>query len=116
MLDIIGGNMNFPDIINNLPNADIPIDGLNSYLFQGENQQIVFMEFDNDIEVDEHSHEAQWGVVLEGEMNLNIAGVEITYKKGDSYFIPKGVMHSAKIKAGYKDVTLFNQKDRYNKK
>ena len=58
----------FPEIITNLPEADIPIEGLHSYLFQGENQQIVFMSFENDVQVPEHSHEAQWGVVLDGEI------------------------------------------------
>ncbi|MBW1741113.1 MAG: cupin domain-containing protein [Deltaproteobacteria bacterium] len=103
----------FPEIITSLPNADIPIKGLGSYLFQGENQQILFMEFENDAEVPEHSHEAQWGVVLAGEIELFIDDEKFTFRKGDTYFIPAGAKHSAKIKAGYKDLTLFNQKDRY---
>lgn len=62
----------FPEIITNLPNADIPIKGLGSHLFQGEDQQILFMEFGNDVEIPEHSHEAQWGVVLAGEIELRM--------------------------------------------
>jgi quercetin dioxygenase-like cupin family protein len=103
----------FPKIIRNLPIADIPIEGLDSYLFQGDNQQILFMEFENNVEVPEHSHEAQWGVVLAGEIELEIEGKKNVLEKGDTYFIPAGAMHSAKINAGYKDITLFNQKDRY---
>lgn len=106
----------FPEIITNLPEADIPIDGINSYLLQGENQQLIFMSFENDAEIPEHSHEAQWGVVLEGEIQLTIGGVEFIFKKGDTYFVPSGVKHSATIKKGYKDITLFNQKDRYKVK
>ena len=103
----------FPEIITSLPEADIPIQGLHSYLFQGENQQIVFMSFEKDAEIPEHSHEAQWGVVLDGEIELTIDGKKYTFIKGDTYFIPKDVKHSARIKRGYKDLTLFNQKDRY---
>jgi quercetin dioxygenase-like cupin family protein len=103
----------FPEIITNLPNADIPIKGLGSHLFQGEDQQILFMEFGNDVEIPEHSHEAQWGVVLTGEIELFIEDEKFIFRKGDTYFIPAGDRHSAKIKAGYKDVTLFNQRDRY---
>jgi quercetin dioxygenase-like cupin family protein len=103
----------FPDIIRNLPKADIPIEGVEAYLFQGENQQILFMSFEKDLEIPEHSHEAQWGVILDGEIELTIDGKKYIFKKGDTYFIPKGVKHSAKIKKGYKDITLFNQKDRY---
>ena len=106
----------FPDIITKLPQADIPIENLKAFLFQGNNQQILFMEFDIDTEVAEHSHEAQWGVVLDGEIELNINQKKHRLRKGDTYYIPKDVVHSAKIKKGYKDITLFDQKDRYNKK
>ena len=52
----------FPEIITNLPEADIPIEGLHSHLFQGEKQQFIFMSFENDVEILKHSHEAQWGI------------------------------------------------------
>jgi quercetin dioxygenase-like cupin family protein len=106
----------FPDIITNLPEADIPIEGLRSHLFQGKNQQVVFMSFEKDAEIAEHSHEAQWGVILDGEIELTIGGKEYKFTRGDTYFIPKGVKHSARIRKGYKDLTLFNQKDRYKAK
>ena len=106
----------FPDIVTKLPLSDIPIQGLNAYLLQGLYQQVVFMTFEHDVEVPEHSHEAQWGVVLDGEIELTICGNKHTFTKGDTCFIPKDVLHSAKIRAGYKDLTLFNQKDRYKTK
>lgn len=106
----------FPEIITNIPEADIPIGGVHSHLFQGKNQQFAFMSFENDVEVPEHSHEAQWGVVLDGEIELTIDGKKFTFTKGDTYFIPKDVKHSARIRKGYKDLTLFNQKDRYKAK
>jgi quercetin dioxygenase-like cupin family protein len=49
-------------------------------------------------------------------IDLTIDGVERTYTKGDSVFIPKGAKHSAKIHAGYADVSFFNQKERYKPK
>jgi quercetin dioxygenase-like cupin family protein len=104
----------YPDIIKNLPQADIPIEGITSYLLQGENQQVVFMSFDKDVSVPEHSHAAQWGVVLDGESELTIGGKLHVLKKGDTYYIPKDVPHSGKLKAGFKDVTVFDQKDRYS--
>ena len=67
----------FPEPIRNLPQADIPIEGITSYLLQGENQQVVFMSFDKDVSVPEHSHEAQWGVVLDGESELTIGGNDL---------------------------------------
>jgi len=106
----------FPEIITNLPEADIPIEGVHSYLFQGENQQFIFMSFENYVEVPEHSHEEQWGVILDGEIELTIDGKKCAFAKGDTYFIPKDVKHSARIKKGYEDLTFFNQKDRYKAK
>lgn len=64
----------FPGIITKHNRADIPVDGVESYLIQAGQQQFIFMEFDRNVEVPEHTHNAQWGVVLEGEMELTIAG------------------------------------------
>lgn len=106
----------FPEPIIKLPEADIPIKGVKAYLSQGDNHQIIFMEFSEDVDLPEHEHESQWGIVLEGEIELVINGEKHLFKKGDRYFIPKGVKHSGKIFAGYADMTYFNQKDRYGSK
>lgn len=106
----------FPDPIVSLPEADIPLEGVRAYLSQSEGHQIIFMEFSKDVTVPEHSHESQWAVVLEGRIDLVIDGQERTLGKGDQYFIPRGVKHSARVHAGYADVTFFNQKDRYRRK
>ena len=110
------GNYEFPDIISNLPQADIPIPGLTAYLLQGVDQQVVCMSFEEDVEVPEHAHAAQWGVVLEGEIELTVGGATATYRKGDTYYIPRNVPHRAQIRAGYRDLSFFDQKDRYKVK
>ena len=106
----------FPEAIENLPLADIPIKGLTAFLSQGENHQIIFMEFEKDVDLQEHQHESQYGIVLEGKIDLVIDGVKNTYTKGDRYYIRSGVNHSGKIYAGYADVTFFDEKDRYKEK
>jgi len=106
----------FPDPIVSLPEADVPLEGVRAYLSQSEGHQIIFMEFSEEVTVLEHSHESQWAVVLEGRIDLVIDGRERTLVKGDQYFIPRGVKHSARVHAGYADVTFFNQKDRYRRK
>ncbi|MCP4263014.1 MAG: cupin domain-containing protein [Planctomycetes bacterium] len=103
----------FPEPIRCLPQADIPLSGLKAYVSQSDSHQILFMKFDEDIEVPEHSHEDQWGVVLEGKIDLEIDGIKKTYTKGDQVFIPKDAKHSAKIYAGYADISFFNEKERY---
>lgn len=106
----------FPEPILNLPEADIPIKGIKAHLSQGPKHQILFMEFNENADLPEHSHESQWGIILEGKIDLIIDGIKHTFVKGDRYFIPKGVKHSGKIYAGYADVTFFNQIDRYDEK
>lgn len=103
----------FPEPITNLPEANIPLGGLKAFLSQGSDHQIVFMEFEEDVILPEHSHESQFGIILEGKIDLTINEKKFTFKKGDRYFIPKNTIHSAKIYAGYADITFFNQKDRY---
>lgn len=106
----------FPEPIIKLPEADIPIKGISAYLSQGDDHQIIFMEFAEDVDLPEHAHAAQWGIVLEGKIELMINGILHTYSKGERYYIPEGVKHSGKIFAGYADMTYFGQKYRYKEK
>ena len=106
----------FTGPILDLGEADIPFEGATAYLSQGDNHQILFMEFDGDIDLPEHSHESQWAVVLEGKIELVIDGVKKVYTKGDRYYIPSGVKHSGRIHAGYADITFFNESSRYKRK
>ena len=103
----------FPELITRHPAADLGLDGVESHLVQAGDQQMVFMRFTRDLEVPEHSHEAQWGVVLDGEMELTVEGVRKVLRRGDSYYVPAGAKHSARIQLGYADVTLFDERDRY---
>ena len=79
----------FPDPIRNLPEADIPLDGIKAYLSQAKDHQLIFMQFEKDVDLSEHSHAAQVGFVLSGKIELTIDGIENIYSKGDIYFIPE---------------------------
>ena len=109
-------NQVFPKPIRNLPEADIPLDGITAYLSQSETHQIIFMQFEKDADLPEHAHAAQVGIVLEGRIELVIDGKKQNLSKGDQYYIPEGVKHSGKIYAGYADITFFNEPNRYTKK
>lgn len=106
----------FPPSIMHLPEADIPIKGARAYLSQSDTHQIIFMEFSEDVDLPEHSHAAQFGVVLEGRIDLTIDGSLKTYEKGERYYIPDSVLHSGKIYAGYTDITFFDEPGRYSRK
>ncbi len=106
----------FPEPIRNLPEADIPLIGVKAFLSQAESHQIIFMEFEEDVDLPEHSHAAQVGIVIEGKIDLKINEELKTYKKGDMYYIPAGTKHSGKIYSGYTDITFFNEPNRYKQK
>ena len=106
----------FPEMIMKLPEADIPFPGVRGWISQGEDHQIVFFDIESTGSVGEHSHGAQWGTVLEGEMELTIDGVADTYRRGDSYYIPDGAPHSAVFKSRTVALDFFASKDRYRVK
>jgi quercetin dioxygenase-like cupin family protein len=106
----------YPEIINNLPEADIPFKGIKGRLSQAESHQVVFFEIDAVGDLPAHSHGAQWGIVVGGEMDLTIGGETNTYRKGDAYYIPAGVVHSATFREKTWVIDFFEDKNRYNKK
>lgn len=73
----------FPDIVTTLPEADIPFNGVKGWISQNIDHQVVFLEIEAIGKVAEHSHCAQWGIVVKGEMDLTIGGHTQTYAKGD---------------------------------
>ena len=103
----------YPTVISDLPEADIPFEGVRGWLSQGEGHQIVFFEIEPIGEVKAHRHGAQWGVVFEGEMELTIGSDTQTYRKGDHYFIPEGVLHSALFSKKTWLMDFFADKERY---
>jgi quercetin dioxygenase-like cupin family protein len=106
----------FPEPIRNLPQADIPLEGVRAFFSQGDSCQILFMEFAEDVDLPEHAHAAQVGMVLEGRIDMQIGGQRQSFTKGDRHYIPEGVKHSGKIHAGYADVTFFAERHRYSVK
>jgi quercetin dioxygenase-like cupin family protein len=106
----------YPEMIRHLPEIDVPIEGVRGWLMQGTHHQLVFFDIDPVGKIPEHSHGAQYGVVISGEMELTIAGETKTCKGGDSYYIPKGAMHSAVFRERTIVIDFFQDRDRYNAK
>jgi quercetin dioxygenase-like cupin family protein len=106
----------FPAPVLALPEADVPVDGARAYLSQGAGHQIIYMHFSKDVDLAEHSHRAQWGIIIDGKVDLAIGGVRRTYSRGDNYFVPDGVKHHGHIYAGLTVVEFFDQADRYKVK
>ena len=105
-------NDSFPDFIRALPAPDTTA-AITAHLASSAEILTMFYEAAADLEVAEHAHGAQWGVVINGEMDLDIGGIRGTYRSGDTYFVPAGVPHTAWLKAGYVGIDVFADADRY---
>ncbi len=103
----------FAAFIRALPEADLPFAGLHGWLLQSASGQVLFMEADVDVIVPEHSHGDQWGVVIDGKIDLTIGGQAHTFTNGDSYFIPNGTPHRAHIHSGFRAIDVFADPNRY---
>ena len=103
----------YPAFLRNLPSIDVPLPGVRGWLSQAADHQVVFLEIDEGQQVPDHSHGEQWGIVVEGEMELTIGGDTRRYRAGDSYHIPGGTVHSAKILSPFRAIDVFAEGDRY---
>ena len=108
--------MTYPELIENLPDVDLDMPGVRAKLLQGVDNQLVFFEIEPIGAIPPHAHGAQWGVVIEGELELTISGETRTYQPGDSYFIPAGSTHEARVKTRVRAVDVFDEVDRYRPK
>lgn len=106
----------FPKIITSLPEADIDFPGVTIKILQGKDNQMAFCHMEESGEAGEHVHGPQWGIVVEGEIELTINGETGIYKKGDYYYIPDGAPHSGTSKAGNYTIDFFDVPDRYKLK
>jgi quercetin dioxygenase-like cupin family protein len=107
------GKTVYPEMIRDLPEVDVRLKGIRGWLLQGKNRQIVFFEIQKGSDLPPHSHCEQWGLVVEGEMRLTIGGKLEVYRKGDSYFIPEGIVHSATFPEKVYAIDVFANPRRY---
>ncbi len=106
----------FPDIFDKLPLADVPIPGVTVRLLRGPTASAIFWQAAQETAVPEHRHGGQWGVVLAGEIRLTVGPETRTCRRGDEYYIPAGVPHSATLEKGTRVIDFFDDPDRYRAK
>jgi quercetin dioxygenase-like cupin family protein len=103
----------FAEFIRGLPMADSPLASLRGWLLRSDHALAMFYEIPDGVEVPAHAHGAQWGVVLEGWVEFTIGDETHTYRRGDTYHVPDGVVHGAVISPGYIGIDVFADADRY---
>jgi Cupin domain. len=106
----------FAEFIRALPMVDSPLASLRGWMQQTGQALTMFYEIPDGVDVPEHAHGAQWGVVLAGSVDFTIGGKTRTYSRGDTYHVPDGVAHSAVIHPGFVGIDVFADADRYSAK
>ena len=107
----------YPGVITRLPEAQLQVEGAKAWILQAETSQLVFFQFPPGKCLPSHNHSYdQWGLVIDGEMELTVAGKPQIFKKGDEYLVPAGSAHSAKFLRPTRVMDYFSEKNRYNPK
>lgn len=111
------GTSGYPEVITSLPEADIQFKSVKGWIMQADQSQLVFFEFEAGASVPEHNHDyPQWGIVVEGRMELIINGKSRKCEKGTEYVIPAGAKHKARFFENTRVMDFFSEKARYKPK
>ncbi|MBW8635934.1 cupin domain-containing protein [Hoeflea sp. WL0058] len=107
--------MQFPEFIRSLPAVDIPFpeDLVTTNAIRSDDALVVYFTVHKDFDLPEHSHGPQWGSIFLGSVELTVNGKTRVCKPGDSWDIPAGAPHSARLKAGSLLMDVFEEADRY---
>lgn len=108
----------YPTVITTLPEADMPFEGVKAWIVQAPKHQLIFFEFESTAIVPEHSHPySQWGMLIQGGMELVINGTTETITEGQEYLIPAGAKHRVKkFLAQTRVIDFFSEAARYKPK
>jgi quercetin dioxygenase-like cupin family protein len=100
--------MPFPASVRALPHTRLA--GAEVYVHEGAGTQVLFMEAPAGraaVVVPTHTHDVEWGFVVEGEIEMTIDGVVERHGAGSVHLIPKGVPHSFRFLPGTSSVHYF---------
>jgi len=103
----------WPPEVLALPKVVIPTSGVIGHCMRDQQRQVVFFDMEEGCSFPDHSHCAQWGTVVAGEMTLEVGGHTELYQAGDVYHIPEGAKHRASFSQRTFLIDLFASPDRY---
>ncbi len=94
----------FHEIIKKVPIKDFGLDGLEVHSDHTSTGTIYFVKAEKEVIFPEHSHAAQWTIVVSGSCTFVANGEEKIYKAGETYFIPANLKHQITLHEGYSEV------------
>jgi quercetin dioxygenase-like cupin family protein len=101
-----------PEILS-LPKVEMPVAGVTGYCISNEEKQVVFFVFEEGVNFPDHTHCEQRGMLVSGEMTIEIDGETNLYQAGDQYLVPEGTNHRVNFSQKTVLVDMSDTPDRY---
>ncbi len=103
--------MPFPEPVRKLPYANLS--GADVYVLDDGQNQVLFMEVPADrapVTVPTHTHGVEWGVVVEGEIEMTLGDRKERHPAGTTHLIPAGLPHSFRFQSGTSSIHYFRER------
>ena len=102
-----------PEMIKKLPEIEVTNESIKGYMIQGESNQSIFFIVRAGTFLPEHSHAAQWGIVIDGEFEISFGDKTMSYRKGDTYYVPEGTPHTGEYITDVVSFDVFDDKNKF---
>ncbi len=86
----------FPGFINRFHKIDLSASQDELHVLSGKEGQVGFFKISKGNGVPPHSHDDSWATLIKGKMSIRIDRDTITVSRGDSWFVPGGIVHQGK--------------------
>jgi quercetin dioxygenase-like cupin family protein len=103
--------MPFPETIRRLPHVNLS--GADVYVHDDGSTQVLFMEVPEgrpEAIVPRHTHGLEWGIVVEGAIEMQLGDREELHAAGAPHLIPAGLPHSFRFRPGTCSVHYFAER------
>jgi quercetin dioxygenase-like cupin family protein len=100
--------MPFPEGVRRLPHTELA--GADVYVHDAAGSQILFIEVASGrppVVVPTHTHDVEWGIVVEGEIEMTLGDRVERHPAGSTHSIPKDLPHSFRFAPGTSSVHYF---------
>ena len=100
--------MPFPESVRRLPRGELA--GADVFVHDAGATQILFIEVPKghpEVVVAPHTHDVEWGIVVEGEIVMTLGDRVETHGPGATHLIPAGLVHSFRFRPGTSSLHYF---------
>ena len=100
--------MPFPETVRRLPRTDLQ--GADVYVHDDGRTQVLFIEVARnrpEVVVPTHTHDTEWGIVVEGEIVMSFPDRTEVHSAGSTHLIPGKIPHSFRFRPGTSSIHYF---------